>query len=304
MTSQTLPPNLTLPQAYQHCQQIVRNHYENFPVASWFLPEKLRLPISVIYAFARYADDLADEGDLEDNQRLEALEKYQSDFEAALTESSSSDPVLYALTDVIKQHQLPTSLFFDLLTAFKMDTQTKRYLKFEDILNYCRYSANPVGRLLLHLHKQDTTENLLNSDAVCTALQLINFYQDIQQDYNENNRIYIPVEELEEYQVTEEHFKNSINDHHIQNLMHHQTKRATNLMLSGSQLGQQLPGLFGLEIRMICQGGLRIANKLQQISNVFDRPRLTKQDKFVMLWRALTKQTQRYINKHSDSPLK
>lgn len=280
---------LTLTQAYQHCQQIVRNHYENFPVASWFLPKKLRQPISVIYAFARYADDLADEGDLEDNKRLEALEKYQANFEVALSESYSNDPVLFALTDVIKQHQLPTKLLFDLLTAFKMDTQTKRYPNFDNILNYCKYSANPVGRLLLHLHKEDTAENLINSDAICTALQLINFYQDIQQDYIENNRIYIPVNELKEFQVTEEHFKKGINDLQIQNLMQHQIKRATKIMLSGSVLGKQLTGLFGLEIRMICQGGLRISDKLQQMPNVFDRPRLTRQDKFVMLWRALTK---------------
>lgn len=280
----------TLAQAYQYCQQIVRNHYENFPVASWFLPEKLRLPISVIYAFARHADDLADEGELDDNQRLEALQKYQQNFEMALSESYSIDPVLFALTDVIKQHQLPVKLFFDLLTAFKMDTQTKRYKNFDEILNYCHYSANPVGRLLLHLHKQDTPENLTSSDAVCTALQLINFYQDIQQDYNENNRIYIPMDELEEFQVTEDHFKSSINDQAIKNLMLQQIKRATKLMHSGAQLGKQLSGLFGLEIRMICQGGLRISSKLQQIDNVFDRPRLTRQDKFVMLCRALIKQ--------------
>jgi len=283
-------PRLTLTQAYQHCQKIVRNHYENFPVASWFLPKKLRLPFSVIYAFARHADDLADEGVLDDHQRLVALEKYQANFETALTESYSSDPVLFALTDVIKEHQLPTALFLNLLTAFKMDTQTKRYQSFEHILNYCKYSANPVGRLLLHLHKQNTAENLVNSDSICTALQLINFYQDIQQDYKENNRIYIPVDELKEYQVTEDIFKKGINNKQLHNLMHYQIKRANEIMVSGSALGTELSGLFGLEIRMIYQGGIRILEKLQQIPNVFDRPRLTKQDKFVMLWRALTKQ--------------
>jgi len=137
---------LTLQQAYQHCQQIVRNHYENFPVASWFLPKKLRLPISVIYAFARHADDLADEGELNDSERYKALEHYQADFEKALKDSYSDNPLFFALTDVIKNHQLPTNLFFDLLTAFKMDTKTKRYANFDDVLNYCHYSANPVGR--------------------------------------------------------------------------------------------------------------------------------------------------------------
>jgi len=289
MSKPTIQPDNTLHQAYQHCQQIVRNHYENFPVASWFLPEKLRLPISVIYAFARHADDLADEGSLPDQQRYAALETYQKEFENALATSHSNDQVLHALADVIKNHNLPVSLFFDLLTAFKMDTQTKRYQNFEQVLDYCRYSANPVGRLLLHLHRQDNDENLKNSDSICTALQLINFYQDIQQDYQENNRIYIPLSELEQFQVTEEHFSQSINDDAIKQLMLYQTQRAEKIMLSGSKLAQQLTGLFGFEIRLIIQGGLCITDKLLKISNVFARPRLTKQDKFVMLWRALSK---------------
>lgn len=280
---------LTLQQAYQHCQQIVRNHYENFPVASWFLPKKLRQPISVIYAFARHADDLADEGELDDNERYKALEQYQSDFEKALKDSYSDNPTLFALTDVIKKHQLPTDLFFDLLTAFKMDTQTKRYASFDDILNYCHYSANPVGRLLLHLHRQNTPENLKNSDAICTALQLINFYQDIHQDIKENNRIYIPVDELAQFNITDQYFSAKINNNDIQRLMKYQTERAKKIMLSGAMLGQQLSGLFGLEIRMIIQGGLAITHKLQKISNVFERPRLTNRDKFVMLWHALRK---------------
>lgn len=285
----TLPPNFTLPQAYQHCQQIVRNHYENFPVASWFLPKRLRRPISVIYAFARYADDLADEGSLPDNQRLQQLEDYQADFEKALSNAYSTNPVLYALTDVISQHQLPVSLFLDLLTAFKMDTQKKRYQNFDAILNYCHYSANPVGRLLLHLHKQNSPENLESSDAVCSALQLINFYQDIGQDYKENNRIYIPTDELEQFKITEEYFEKSVNNQSIKDLMLYQTQRAEKMMLQGATLGNTLPGLFGFEIRLICQGGLHISKKLQQISNIFDRPRLTRLDKFGMLWHALLK---------------
>ena len=284
--------DVTLHQAYQQCQQIVRNHYENFPVASWFLPKHLRIPISVIYAFARHADDLADEGTLPDNERLEALEQYQHNFATALVESHSDDPVLFALSDVIHTHNLPSQLFFDLLKAFKMDTQTKRYKNFDDILYYCQHSANPVGRLLLHLHKQDSPNNLSRSDNVCTALQLINFYQDIGQDYKENNRIYIPLDELEKYNVTEDIFRKSINNENIKQLLQHQIHRARQLMLTGAPLGKNLTGLFGLEIRLIIQGGLRIANKLQKIPNVFDRPRLTKQDKFVMLLHALTKKIQ------------
>lgn len=281
--------SLSLQQAYQHCQQIVHNHYENFPVASWFLPKNLRQPISVIYAFARYADDLADEGNLADDKRYEALNQYQKNFENAFKTKQSSDPVLIALVDVIEKHQLPVSLFLDLLTAFKMDTHTRRYKTFDDILNYCRYSANPVGRLLLHLNKQVSGDNLANSDAICSALQLINFYQDIQQDFTENNRIYLPTDEMQEFNVNESHINKGINDQAIKDLLQFQIQRAEKLMLSGSQLGQDLKGLFGLEIRLIIQGGLCIANKLKNIDNVFERPRLTKTDKFVMLWRALMK---------------
>jgi len=291
MSNITLSADYTLHQAYQYCQQIVRNHYENFPVASRFLPKRLRQPISVIYAFARYADDLADEGDLPDNERLNALEQYQQDFEQALTENRSPNPVLYALTDVIKQHQLPKQLFLDLLIAFKMDTTTKRYPDFDSVLNYCRYSANPVGRLLLHLHHQDSSENLLLSDAICSALQLINFYQDIYQDAIENNRIYIPVNELSKFSVKEDQFKNKTNNLAIQQLMHYQIKRAEQLMHNGAPLGNRLKGLFGLEIRMVVQGGLSITKKLLTINNVFERPRLTKVDKFVMLWHALINTT-------------
>ena len=282
----------TLPQAYQYCQQIVHKHYENFPVASWFLPKRLRLPISVIYAFARHADDLADEGDLDDTARFEALERYQHEFESALTTSKSSDPVLFALANVIQTHQLPEQLFYDLLTAFKMDTKTKRYNTFEDVLHYCHYSANPVGRLLLHLHKQDSADNLAHSDFICTALQLINFYQDIGQDYLENNRIYIPTDELKQFDVAIECFNSNnqnVNSTNIQQLMQFQISRAIEIMQSGSPLGKNLTGLFGFEIRMVIQGGLSIAHKLQNIPNVFDRPRLTKQDKFGMLYRALLK---------------
>lgn len=292
MSNVTLAPDLTLTQAYRYCQQIVHDHYENFPVASWFLPKRLRLPISVIYAFARHADDLADEGDLPDAARLQALENYQHNFEKALSNCHSNDPVLFALTDVIKSHNLPTRLFFDLLTAFKMDTQTKRYTTFTDVLNYCHYSANPVGRLLLHLHKQHNDKNLKYSDAVCSALQLINFYQDIGQDFSENNRIYIPLDELERFKVTEKDFRQNQQSKNIHALMQYQIKRANQLMLSGAPLGNNLSGLFGLEIRLIIQGGLQIGKKLARQTNVFARPRLTSTDKFVMLWRALTKARQ------------
>ena len=281
--------SLSLQQAYQHCQQIVHNHYENFPVASWFLARNIRQPISVIYAFARHADDLADEGNLTDNKRLEALEQYQQNFEEAVTTKQSNNPVLYALADVIQKHQLPVSLFLDLLTAFKMDTRIKRYNTFKDVMHYCHYSANPVGRLLLHLHKQTSEKNLVNSDAICSALQLINFYQDIEQDYTENNRIYLPLDEMQQFHVSETDIANKTSSRALRELMLYQVQRAKQLILSGSELGQQLKGLFGLEIRLITQGGLCIANKLENISNVFERPRLTKTDKFAMLWHALLK---------------
>ncbi len=274
-----------LEKAYRHCEHLTRNHYENFPVASWFLPKALRRPITVIYAFARHADDLADEGDAPAAQRLQQLQEYGQQLDNI---TASKDPVFIALHDVIRQHQLPLQLFRDLLTAFKMDVSKKRYADFEDLLFYCRHSANPIGRLLVHLNRRVTDQTLHDADQICTALQLINFYQDLAQDYRENGRIYLPLDEMQQFGVSEDHIQSQRSDSAMQGLMAFQIQRARDMLLSGRQLGTMLPGRMGFELRMVIAGGLRIAHKLiNNNGNVFARPRLNRLDWLSMVWHAL-----------------
>jgi len=277
-----------LEQAYRHCQSLAASHYENFPVASRLLPKRLRRPISVIYAFARTADDFADEGDLSKAQRHAKLDDYSNKLTAVENARSVDDPVFIALADVIKAYNLPISLFHDLLTAFKMDIDKTRFADFTEILNYCHYSANPVGRLLLYLNAAATPQNLSRSDAICSALQLINFYQDLQQDYQEHNRIYLPQDEMHQFRVTEDHLKQARSDATMQALMGMQFQRAAAMLLQGSALGNTLKGRFGLELRMIIHGGACVLDKLQQHDgDVFRRPRLSKWDAVRIAARAL-----------------
>ncbi len=270
-----------LEQAYQHCQSIAASHYENFPVASRLLPKKLRRPISVIYTFARNADDFADEGDFTKAQRHERLDDYSAKLNALGNTKAIDDPVFIALADVIKKHALPLSLFHDLLTAFKMDVDKTRFADFAEILNYCRYSANPVGRLLLYLNDAASPQNLIQSDAVCSALQLINFYQDLEQDYQENGRIYLPLNEMQQFKVSEQHLQQARSDVAMQALMDLQLQRATALLQKGHSLGNRQTGRFGLELRMMIHGGAQVLASLRDHrGDVFRRPRLSK---FAML---------------------
>lgn len=273
--------------AYQHCLALATSHYENFPVASWLLPKYLRRPIAVIYAFARTADDFADEGELAPGERIAKLDAYGAALEAIAAGEPATDPVFIALADVIARHALPLQLFQDLLTAFRMDVTTTRYADFDAVLHYCRHSANPVGRLLLHLSHQATPDNLRDADAVCTALQLINFWQDLAQDYQENRRIYLPQDDMARYGVTEQHLRDQISDTAMAALMAAQRQRTRSLMLSGAPLGTRLPGRLGWEIRLTIAGGLGVLDALARQQNLFSRPRLRRRDWLRLAGRAL-----------------
>lgn len=267
------PPSLR--DAYAHCMHMARSHYENFPVASVFLPKHLREPISVIYAFARTADDFADEGDALPTVRLAQLNTYVNYLDMLKLGATVDNPIFIALDDVIKKHDLPLELFYDLLTAFSMDVTQRRYASQAEILHYCRYSANPVGRLLLHLYKLATPVNVAQSDAVCSALQIINFLQDITQDYHEQGRIYFPQDDMARFGVSEEHIRTAHTDTAMRALMNHVIERTRQMMLFGAPLGNVLPGRIGFELRMTIQGGLCVLNALQkQHDNIFARPRL------------------------------
>jgi len=279
--------------AYEHCIAIVQNHYENFPVASHLLSKEVRRPVSAVYAFARSADDFADEGDWSTQQRLQYLEQYSAELK--LIEHNpgsdrdfihiSDNPIFTALADVIQKHRIPIHLFQDLLSAFKSDVTTTRYENFNDILSYCRNSANPVGRILLYLNNSANEDNLNHSDAICTALQLINFYQDIAQDIDENDRIYIPLEEMKQFNVTIDDFRNKVNNLQTQALMTKQIQRAQKLYQSGKPLCFNLSGRFAIEIRMIFAGGSLILDKLSRnASSIYQRPRLTGKDRVKIIW--------------------
>lgn len=278
----------TLQNAYDECLDMARSHYENFPVASRLLPKKLRRPIAVIYAFARRADDFADEGELSDEERLAALSDFGNKLDLIEQGKYVEDTTFIALADVIKQHQLPIYLFHDLLTAFKMDVSKARYANFGEVMEYCRYSANPVGRLLLHLNKATSPQNLGASDAICSALQLTNFLQDIIQDLEESDRIYIPQDEMKQFGVTEDDIRNKITNPASRKLIEFQVRRTLKLMQAGAPLGKVLKGRMGLELRMTIMGGSRILYKLnQQYDDVFSRPRLNKWDIVWIIWKAI-----------------
>jgi squalene synthase HpnC len=275
-------------ESYLYCEQLARSHYENFPVASRLLPASMRRPIAVIYAFARTADDYADEGNHSKEQRLALLEGYSDKLRQLESSGTADDPLFTALADVIARHQLPLQLFHDLLSAFSQDVTKKRYTDFHELIDYCRRSANPVGRLLLHLSGNDSEENLQLSDHICSALQLINFYQDLAQDFDENGRIYIPEDELQQFGITEEHFIKRSCEKEMVELLRFQVERAAKLMRQGAPLGKKLKGRFGLEIRFIIGGGMAIIERLQQnVEAPFSRPRLRKRDWLRVVLRAL-----------------
>ncbi len=238
-------------------------HYENFPVASLLLPRELREPVAVIYRFARTADDFADEGGDPAHVRLAKLREFRLDL-AGIESGKPAKTVLFAdLARIMRDHALPIRLFHDLLDAFSQDVVKNRYADFAEVLDYSRRSANPVGRLLLHLFNRHSPENCELSDRICSALQLINFWQDLDIDYATKNRIYLPQDEMQRFGVTEDHLKQRRCDRAFQDLLRFQVERARRLMFDGAPLVRNLEGRLRLEIAVTVQGGLRILEKLE-----------------------------------------
>lgn len=237
------------------------DHYENFPVASILLPKRLRRPVEIIYQFARQADDFADEGNIPNEERLKILDEFRNELKRIAANEALQTPLFRDVAGIVAQYQLPLQLFHDLLDAFSQDVTKKRYANFGEVLNYCRRSANPVGRLILHLYEEATPQNLAYSDAICTALQIINFWQDVKKDYA-IGRIYLPQDEMARFGVTEGNIADERVDAAWRELMQFQVQRARDLMKSGAPLGSILTGRIGLEMRLIIAGGLRILDKL------------------------------------------
>jgi hydroxysqualene synthase len=276
-----------LEQAYADCLSQARSHYENFPVASWLLPRALRRPIAVIYAFARTADDLADEGELTPEARLAGLRELETILNAIAAGDPQDTALGRALADTVTRHTLPLAPFHDLLSAFRQDVTTTRYADFGAVMDYCRRSANPVGRLLLHLLHVTDPRDLAYSDAICSALQLINFHQDLYPDYAERGRIYLPQDEMRRFGVTEEHLRDRRGDFALRRLMQLQYERAQRLLQSGAPLAKRLRGRFGYELRLTVLGAHRVLRQLLRNDDLFARPRLGAADWAWMLWHAL-----------------
>ena len=260
-------------------------HYENFPVASWLMPARLRPAVRAIYRFARTADDIADEGDAAPAERLAALDRLHSALTGIEAGRDGEWPDLAA---AIRAHALPLRPFRDLLSAFAQDVTVSRYAHYEALLDYCRRSANPIGRLLLALYRVDTAAALDNSDRICTGLQLANFWQDVAIDWDKG-RVYIPQSELRAFAVAEAAIAAGEAGDRWAALMRAQTERARRLLLAGAPLSRMLPGRIGWELRLVVQGGLRILEEIDRHGgDVFRRrPRLRPGDWLTMSARAL-----------------
>jgi len=255
------------------------DHYENFPVASLLLPQRLRRPIAAIYRFARGADDLADEGDASDEERLQGLAGYRAELDRIAQGEPPFNAAFNELAAIVGEWHLPLQLLHDLLDAFAQDVVKKRYTDYPELLDYCRRSANPVGRLLLHLADRACDDNLRYSDCICTALQLINFWQDIAIDW-QKGRVYLPQTDLTRFGIDATWIAERRWNAEWAALLDFQTDRARRLMLEGAPLVHQLPGRMGWEIRFTVQGGLRILEKIRRArGDVFrHRPQLAASD--------------------------
>ncbi|MFA7289051.1 MAG: squalene/phytoene synthase family protein, partial [Melioribacteraceae bacterium] len=227
---------------YKQTQNLAKSHYENFPVISYFLPKKLRKPVSLLYHFSRTADDIADEGNLSDEERIKNIQNYRDSFSCSLIENYDNK-FWKALHSIIKEFQLTPKYFYDLLNAFEMDCKKKEFNNFDEILFYCNHSANPVGRIMLEFINIRDEKTLKYSDNICTALQLTNFYQDISLDISKD-RIYIPLDELSKFDITADKFKTKNFNEEFRLLMKFQLKRCNELFYEGKKILPLLPKNF------------------------------------------------------------
>lgn len=281
----------TVPEAFAYCEGMARAHYENFPVGSLLVPKARRKHVYSIYAFARTADDFADEGydsgEWTEARRLAAL----TDWEHKLDESfagRAEHPVFVALAATAAELKLPVQLFKDLLSAFKQDVIKRRYAGFAEVLDYCTRSANPVGRLILLLfdYRDERLHQL--SDHICTALQLANFWQDVAVDIKKD-RIYLPQEEMMRFGVTEEDLRNRRFSAAYADLLRFQVERTREIFALGQTLPAQVRGRLAVELRLTWLGGMRILERIEALGydTLNARPKITTSDKLVLFLRAL-----------------
>jgi squalene synthase HpnC len=282
----------TLDRAYEYCERLARSHYENFPVGSVLIPKSLRKHFYAIYAFARIADDFADEDygqQYSERERLELLEEWR----LMLLESRAGrarHPVFVALARTASEFDLPATLFEDLLSAFTQDVTVRRYAGFDQLLDYCLRSANPIGRLILLLFGYRDEQRHEWSDDICTALQLANHWQDVGVDLDKD-RVYLPQEDLSRFELSVDDLVRRSATDAFKALMEFEVARARALFARGKPLCTSVSGRLGLELRSVWLGGMRILERIEQNGcDVFaNRPVITSTDKLKILLVAASK---------------
>lgn len=287
-----------LREAFRYCERIARGHYENFPVASLAVPRGIRPYVWAVYAFARAADDFADEGARTPAERLRDLESWERALDetvaaagapAAVREARApASPVFAALGETIARTSLPVQPLYDLLSAFRADVTTPRHATFDDLLGYCRCSANPVGRLLLHLFGAATAPAVERSDDICTALQLANFWQDVAVDL-QKDRIYLPLDDLGRFGYTETDLRAGTVDERFRALMKFQADRTRALFLRGRPLFGMVGGRLRFELDLTWRGGMAVLDAIERSGyDVFRaRPAVGRADRLRILAAAI-----------------
>jgi len=269
--------------AYEDCERIAREHYENFPVASRLLPRDKRPHIAAIYAFARAADDFADEGDLQPFERLARLDEWEDRLDDCI-DGKADHPVFIALGHTIREHGIPRAPLAALLEAFRMDVTRRRYADLTELLYYCSRSANPVGQLVLYVFKEASATTLPLSDHICTALQLANFWQDVSID-RARGRIYVPLEDFDRFGYTEQEFGRGVADRRFTDLMKFQVDRTREMFRAGEPLLEEIGPALQLELNLTLRGGNAILDRIERMGyNVLSRrPTLSLADKAALL---------------------
>jgi squalene synthase HpnC len=277
---------MNIDSAYNSAIRFAKTHYENFPVISFLIPKRLRKHVAIIYWFARIADDIADEGNLSEEERLIQLNEFEKNFGNLIAGEYKSDYEM-ALHQTIKERELNPEHFINLLKAFKQDVLKKRYDSYDELLNYCSHSANPVGRLILELYGIRDEQANKYSDKICTALQITNFLQDVKIDYKKG-RIYLPRDEMQSYKVSEIIFEESEINLNFKKLIVFNINRTQKLFDDGRNLLKFLSGRLKLEIKWTIYGGELILKKIRDNdNNVFVRPSLTKADVLKLLFKVI-----------------
>jgi squalene synthase HpnC len=275
----------SLQDAHAYCERLARTHYENFSVATWFLPKRLRQHFFNVYSYCRISDDLGDEtGDCDAS--LQLLDEWETELNACY-EGSPRHPVFVALAGTVQQFQIPKQTFADLLTAFRQDQKVTRYQTFDDLLGYCRNSANPVGHLVLYLCGYSDEERQRLSDFTCTALQLANFWQDVTVDY-EKGRIYLPLEDLDRFQVSEKDIAAGRNTPQFREMMRFEVQRAREWFDRGLPLVGKVSRELAIDLELFSRGGQEILNAIerQSFAVLGRRPEISKSRKLALVARA------------------